>query len=91
MEGLLVLGIASLDVEVVQCVDEILLFLTHFPIESTSLCQPFVVVNVRRIVGLSATPVSLQYFFNNLMAHKSHVQPPFGFVHCLGSFQIVVC
>jgi hypothetical protein len=82
-EGVLVLGIACLDVVVGDGIEEVALVVIHKVVEPAARGQPLVAVGVGRVCLLRGAPVGLQCLFDDLVAHESDVEPVlYFFVSC---------
>ena len=79
--ALLVFGITGGDVHGTHLLNEILLFIAQFVYQFATFQQSPMVMQVGRVIVACATPVSLDDFFQSLMALKSYIEPSATLLH----------
>lgn len=89
-ESILVLRITSFNIIIGNCVKEVALIVVHLFINSTTRGQSLMAVGIRWVIVASTTPIGLECFLDDLMAHEGDIKPAPCLMHGLGSVKIIV-
>ena len=67
-----------------------MLLFTHLSVETAAFSQSAMIMNIGRFVFTHRIPVGFKCLLYDLMAHKSNVKPPFGYVQILSHFKVFI-